>query len=137
MPRPGASKRGAAQRRTFASQGAPQGSGSAAGGDLSQASTAHRSAAPRGAPQVPFAAHAAEDAGAVLAQRLAKVRAMEALPADAASWLRSEELQDELRAVLAGWRSWPEDGRCDDSVRAVALLLAAVDAAPADLEVSS
>lgn len=105
---------------------------------MSQAAlTAHSSAAPGDAPQASLAAHAAEDAGAVLAQRLAKVRAMEALPADASSWLRSEELQDELKALLAGWRAWPEDGRCDDSVRAVALLLAAVDAAPADLEVSS
>ena len=49
--------------------------------------------------------------------------------------MRCEELQDEFRELLANWRTWPEDGRCDDSVRALCFLLAAVDAAPFDLEV--
>lgn len=73
----------------------------------------------------------------VLAARLDKVRRLPPAerPADGTSWVRCEELQDELRALLANWRSWPADGRCDESVKAVSVLLAAVDAAPAEMEV--
>lgn len=98
--------------------------------------TAARSGGGGDAPQASLAPHTAVDGG-VLATRLAKVRALAVPPADAASWVRCEELQDELKAALAGWRSWPEDGRCDASVRALALLLAAVDAAPVGLEVGA
>lgn len=87
----------------------------------------------RDAPQASLSAHAG--GSGVLADQLAKVRALAAPPADAASWVRCEELQDELKAGLAGWRAWPKDGRCDESVRALTLLLAAVDAAPVGFEV--
>ncbi|KAL4457994.1 hypothetical protein ABPG75_012859 [Micractinium tetrahymenae] len=75
--------------------------------------------------------------GSVLAGRLQNIRALPEgqRPGDAAAWLRCEELQEELRGVLAGWRDWPADGRCDDSLRALALLFAAADAAPAGLDV--
>lgn len=57
-------------------------------------------------------------------------------PLDAAAWVRCEQLQEELRGLIANWRSWPPDGRDDASVEACCLLLAAVDAAPAGLEAS-
>lgn len=93
-----------------------------------------RAAEVEDAPQASLAAQAGAADG-VLAARLARVRALAAPPADADAWLRCEELQDEFKAVVAGWRGWPEDGRCDASLRALALLLAAVDAAPVGLEV--
>ena len=95
------------------------------------------------APQASLRAHAApctsdeaESLG-VLARKLARVRAIPEAerPRDGAAWVRCEELQDEFKAELSNWREWSEDGRCDESVRAVTLLLAAVDAAPCDLEV--
>ncbi|PRW39253.1 pterin-binding family [Chlorella sorokiniana] len=82
-----------------------------------------------------LAPHAAAGGDGVLATHIARVRALACPPADAASWVHCEELQDELKAALAGWRSWPEDACCDESVRALSLLLAAVDAAPVWLEV--
>lgn len=57
-------------------------------------------------------------------------------PLDAAAWVRCEQLQEELRGLIANWRSWAPDGRDDASVEACCLLLAAVDAAPAGLEAS-
>ena len=95
----------------------------------------------RDAPQHSLTAHAASeqcdgDPG-VLARKLARVRAIPDTqrPLDGASWVRCEELQDELKAALGNWHNCSEDGRCDESVRAVTVLLAAVDAAPAELEV--
>ena len=90
----------------------------------------------QGASQASLAAQATAE-GSLLAAALAKVRALPEAerPADADAWLRCEELQDDFKRLLAGWRGWPEDGRCEGSVRALCTLFAAVDAAPAGLEV--